>query len=400
MTTSSNTHHIHCNFCGKSRNDVAKLIVANNAGICNECISLAATILNKETNDVIRKDKRVARALDPLKIRSYLDEYIIGQDAAKIAISVGVVNHYKRAFLESDIELEKSNIMLYGPTGSGKTLIAKTIAKYLNVPFIIADATTLTEAGYVGDDVETVISGLLAAADGDVGLCEQGIVFLDEVDKISRKSEGPNVRDVSGEGVQQALLKLVEGTKCRVPLPSSKKLAGTEYVEVDTSKILFIAGGAFTGLEKIVERRQRGASIGFSSQGNNVDSQEVLPDDFIKFGMIPEFVGRFPISVGVDKLSKDDFVHILTAPKNNIIAQMQFYFTSDDVELVFSPESINEIAEQAFSQDIGARGLKSIVEKTLMPYMYTLGEIKRQGFKKIIITPGVVKNGQSPEFIE
>jgi ATP-dependent Clp protease ATP-binding subunit ClpX len=398
---SEQTLTIHCNFCGKSRNEVTKLIIANDAGICDECISLCSNILHRENNDQIRKDKKINRALDPIKIRNHLDNYVIGQDAAKIAISVGVVNHYKRIFFESNVELEKSNIMLYGPTGSGKTLLAKTIARYLNVPFVIADATTLTEAGYVGDDVESIISGLLAAADNDVERCEQGIIFLDEVDKIGRKSEGASItRDVSGEGVQQALLKLVEGTRCRVSVNGGKKHPALDQVEIDTSKILFIAGGAFSGLEKIVERRQRGTSIGFATNNNNDSNNEATPEDFIKFGMIPELCGRFPITVAVDRLTKEDFIRILLEPKNNLIAQMQFYFESDEVELEFTAEAIDAVAELAYNQAVGARGLKTILERTLMPYMYTLSEIKKQGFKKIEITANVVKYNDAPNFIE
>lgn len=393
---------IHCNFCGKNRSEVDKLIVANDAGICNECITLCSNIINKESNDDIRKDKKINKALDPLKIKHFLDEYIIGQDAAKIALSVGVVNHYKRVFFESDVELEKSNILVFGPTGSGKTLLAKTIARYLNVPFVVADATTLTEAGYVGDDVESVIGSLLAAANNDVRLCEQGIIFLDEVDKIARKSESASLtRDVSGEGVQQALLKLVEGTKCRVSVNGGKKHPSLDQVEIDTSKILFIGGGAFADLDKIVERRQRGTSIGFADKPKmDMDRTQSIPEDFIKFGMIPEFCGRFPIMVAIDELSVDDFTRILLEPKNNLIAQMQFYFESDSVELAFTPDAIAAIAEMAHEQKVGARGLKTILERTLMPYMYTISEIKRQGFKKIEITDKVVKYNDPPNFIE
>lgn len=399
---SENIQQIHCNFCGKNRNEVEKLIVANDAGICNECISLCSNIINKERNDTIRTDKKVARVLDPIKIKKFLDGYVVGQDSAKIAISVGVVNHYKRIFFESSVELEKSNILLFGPTGSGKTLLAKTIARYLNVPFIVADATTLTEAGYVGDDVESIITSLLAAADGDVQLCEQGIIFLDEVDKIARKSESASLtRDVSGEGVQQALLKLVEGTKCRVSSAGGKKHPALDQIEIDTSKILFIAGGAFADLEKIVERRQRGSSIGFNSKADQaLDPTDVTPEDFIKFGMIPEFCGRFPIAVSIDKLTKEDFVRILTEPKNNLLAQMRFYFESDEIELEFLPDAIDAIAELAYEQQVGARGLKTIIERTLMPYMYTLSEIKKQGFKKIEISEKVVKYNDPPKFIE
>lgn len=392
---------IHCNFCGKSRGEVNKLIIANDAGICDECISLCSNILHKESNDALRKDKKINRALDPIKIKSHLDQYVIGQDAAKIAIAVGVVNHYKRVFFETDIELEKSNILLFGPTGSGKTLLAKTIARYLNVPFIIADATTLTESGYVGDDVESIISGLLSAADNDVSRCEQGIIFLDEVDKIGRKSESASItRDVSGEGVQQALLKLVEGTRCRVSVNGGKKHPALDQIEIDTSKILFIAGGAFAGIEKIIERRQRGNAIGFSTAEVVTNTVDTIPEDFIKFGMIPEFTGRFPITVPVDKLSKNDYIRILTEPKNNLISQMKFYFDSDEVELDFTAEAIDAVADLAYNQEIGARGLKTILERTLMPYMYTLSEIKKQGFKKIEITANVVKYNDAPNFIE
>ena len=394
---------IHCNFCGKNRSEVDKLIVANDAGICNECITLCSSIINKDSNDDIRKDKKIGKALNPIKIKNFLDEYIIGQDGAKIALSVGVVNHYKRVFFESSVELEKSNILVFGPTGSGKTLLAKTIARYLNVPFVVADATTLTEAGYVGDDVESVIGSLLAASNNDVKACEQGIIFLDEVDKIARKSESASLtRDVSGEGVQQALLKLVEGTKCRVSVNGGKKHPALDQVEIDTSKILFIAGGAFAGLDTIVERRQRGTNIGFTGKTTTEDLNvaDITPDDFIKFGMIPEFCGRFPITVGIDQLSVADLTKILTEPKNNLIAQMKFYFESDDVELDFTKDAINAIAELAFEQQVGARGLKTILEKTLTPYMYTMSEIKKQGFKKIQITEGVVKSNDPPNFIE
>lgn len=384
---------VHCNFCGKSRNEVEKLIVANDAGICNECITLCSSILIKETNDTIRKDKKVTKALDPMKIKAYLDQYIIGQDAAKVAISVGVVNHYKRVFFESPVELEKSNILIFGPTGSGKTLLAKTIAKYLNVPFVVADATTLTEAGYVGDDVESIISTLLSAADNDVERCEQGIVFLDEVDKISRKSESASIsRDVSGEGVQQALLKLVEGTKCKVSVGGSKKHPAMDQVEVDTSKILFIAGGAFADLARIAERRQKGTGIGFATNNTKVDKEHYIPDDFIKFGMIPEFTGRFPISVAIDALGVDDFVRILKEPANNLLAQMKFYFESDGVELAFTEEAILATAQLAHEQGTGARGLKSILERALMPFMYALSDYKRQGIARIDITEQIIKD--------
>lgn len=386
------TSLVYCNFCGKNRSEVDKLIVANDAGICDQCITLCSSILVKESNDARRKDKKVTKALDPIKIKQYLDQYIIGQDAAKIAISVGVVNHYKRVFFESPVELEKSNILIFGPTGSGKTLLAKTIARYLNVPFVVADATTLTEAGYVGDDVDSIISTLLSAADNDVERCEQGIVFLDEVDKISRKSESASLsRDVSGEGVQQALLKLVEGTKCKVSVGGTKKHPALDQVEIDTSKILFIAGGAFSDLAKIAERRQKGTGIGFAINTATVDRDHYTPDDFIKFGMIPEFTGRFPISVAIDALTVTDFVRILKEPANNLLAQMRFYFESDGVELAFTDDAIYATAQLAHEQGTGARGLKSILERALMPYMYALSDSKRQGITGITITEQIIR---------
>lgn len=392
---------LHCNFCGKGRNEVEKLIVANNAGICNECITLCSSILTKETNDKIRSDKKLSKTLDPVKIKQHLDEYVIGQDDAKMALAVGVVNHYKRVFLNTDLELEKSNILIHGPTGSGKTLLAKTIAKYLNVPFVIADATTLTEAGYVGEDVESVIGRLLSEADNDIERCEQGIVFIDEVDKITRKSESATLtRDVSGEGVQQALLKLVEGTKCRVSVSGGKKHPSLDQVEIDTSKILFIAGGAFVGLDKIVERRNKGTSIGFVSNDNKINNLQTESDDFVKFGMIPEFCGRFPIAVAIDELTVEDLVKVLLEPKNNLIAQMQFYFEVDNVELEFSPESIVSIAELAYNTKLGARGLKTILERVLMPYMYNIMELKEQGVSKIQITEDVIELNTTPNFVK
>lgn len=398
----SKVQPLHCNFCGKGRSDVDKLIVANDAGICNECIVLCANILSKEVNERIRADKKVARALDPVKIKEYLDQYVIGQDAAKIALSVGVVNHYKRLFFESNVELEKSNILVFGPTGSGKTLLAKSIARYLNVPFVIADATTLTEAGYVGEDVESVISRLLSEADNDVERCQQGIVFLDEVDKIGRKSESASLtRDVSGEGVQQALLKLVEGTKCRVSVSGTKKHPALDQVEIDTSKILFIAGGAFADMDKIVSTRQSGGGLGFTSNPDKIlDRTKTIPGDFVKFGMIPEFTGRFPITVSINELGLEDLVKILLEPKNNLIAQMQFYFDSDGLELEFTEDSIITVAEQALEMKVGARGLKSIIEKCLIPYMYQISELKKQGVKKIQITDKTVKYNTQPNFIK
>lgn len=385
---------VKCNFCGKGRSEVGKLIVANDAGICNECIDLCVGILDQEKIDKIKQDKKINKVLDPQKIKTYLDQFIVGQDSAKMTLSVAVTNHYKRIFFKPKLDVEKSNVLLFGPSGSGKTLLAKIIARYLNVPFVIADATTLTEAGYVGEDVESVIGRLLAEAEYDVERCEQGIVFLDEVDKITRKSESATVtRDVSGEGVQQALLKLVEGTKCRVSVNGGKKHPSLDQVEVDTSKILFIAGGAFVDLDRIIEARQNGTGIGFSSQikTSDADRTQVVPEDFVKFGMIPEFTGRFPITVHTNELDKDSLVKILTGTKNGLIKQMQFYFDSDLIKLEFTDAAIDAVAEQALTMGVGARGLKGILEKTLMPYMYTLVELRNQGVQKIIITEQTVK---------
>lgn len=396
-------NHVLCNFCGKSRSEVDKLIVANDAGICNECIEFCAGILSKERVKNVQADRKIAKALDPVKIFKYLDEYVIGQAEAKTALSVAVVNHYKRIYFQPTIDIDKSNLLLFGATGSGKTLLAKTVAKYLNVPFVIADATTLTQAGYVGDDVESVISRLLSAADNDIEKCQQGIVFIDEIDKIGRKSESASIhRDVGGEGVQQALLKLVEGTKCNVSINNTKRHPQLETVEIDTSNILFIAGGSFDGLEKIVASRQNNNGIGFTSSTNNspADLTKVLPEDFVKFGMIPEFIGRFPIAVNIEKLNLEDLARILIEPKNSLVQQTKWYFETDGVELEFEDTAILAIAQTAIEREVGARGLKSIIEQALMKTMYSLHSLKRQGISKIRITSEVILNQQEPEYIK
>ena len=380
---------IYCNFCNKKRNEVTKLIVANNAGICDECISLCTNILSKEKTEELKKEKKGTGLLDPTKVKDYLDSHIVGQNAAKITLCVAIVNHYKRTYFKPQIEIEKSNILIFGPTGSGKTLLARKIADYLNVPFVIADATTLTEAGYVGEDVESLIGRLLAAANYDVGKCEQGIVFIDEIDKIARRSESALVRDVSGEGVQQALLKLVEGTKCRVKTGNTQK---NDSIEIDTKNILFIAAGAFADLDKIIDQRTNKSTMGFNGNPTKqiVDRTKFKQDDFIKFGMIPEFAGRFPIVTYVDALDLDSMIRILVEPKNNLIKQMQFYFEIDDIELSIDDDAIVTIAEHALEMQSGARGLKGILENVLQPFLFDIEAIKKNGQKSLVITKDII----------
>lgn len=387
---------VFCSFCNKTRNEVTKLIVANDAGICNECIDLCSTILQKEKIEKIKVEQKNNHALNPAKIKKYLDQYIIGQSSAKIALSVGIVNHFKRIYFDDSREIEKSNIILFGPTGSGKTLLAKKIASYLDIPFVIADATTLTESGYVGEDVETLVSRLLAAADYNVDMCQQGIIFIDEIDKISKKNDSSSVRDVSGEGVQQALLKLIEGTTCKVEVNGSRKNAVQNTVEIDTSNILFIAAGAFADMDNIIKKRQSGTnSIGFGSIQNTskVDRAETLPEDFLKYGMIPEFIGRFPVIVHTSDLDLDALIKILKEPKNNLIHQMKFYFAIDELELVFSDEAIAIIAEHALVANTGARALKRELETILRPYLFDSIALKAKGHTRIEITADTVRGG-------
>ena len=386
-----------CNFCGKNKSEVETLIVSNDVGICNECTELCTNILAKEKQGKETKEVKVAEALDPMAIKAHLDEHIIGQDEAKTAIAVAVVNHYKRVFNNASIKLDKSNLLLFGPTGTGKTLLAKTIADYLNVPFVVTDATSLTEAGYVGEDVENVIERLLAEADFDPVKCEQGIVFIDEIDKIARKGESSTTsKDVSGEGVQQALLKLVEGTKCKIAVKANKKMVVSESVDIDTSNILFIAGGAFVDLNKIIEKRINANAIGFGSKlkSKATDRSKIIHEDFVKFGMIPEFTGRFPVIVHTNDLTLDDYVAILKEPKNNLLAQMKFYFTVDNIKLNFDSGSLRAIAEEAVKLKVGARGLKAVIEKVLQPYMYDMTAMKTNQVKSITITEKVIKENK------
>jgi ATP-dependent Clp protease ATP-binding subunit ClpX len=375
----------HCSFCAKHKDQVAKLIVSQDVAICSECVELCNNLL-KDTAIETKQSKKF-QVPDPQDICEFLNRHVVGQDRAKIILSVAIANHYKR--VNSNKKISKANILMIGPTGTGKTLMARTVAEYLDVPFVVGDATCLTEAGYVGDDVESLITRLYTAANYNIDACQRGIIFLDEIDKIARKSESATVaRDVSGEGVQQALLKLIEGTKCKIPATGNKKSSLADTVEIDTSNILFIAGGAFIGLDKIIQNRVQGTAMGFGANINStlqIQQEPVGPDDLIKFGMIPEFVGRFSSYVNLHDLDKTHLISILTKVEGNFLDQYKWIFEQDGVELKFDNDSLDLIADRTLETRTGARGLHNELERVLLPHMFNLKKYQKQNIPAVTI---------------